>query len=298
MSAAPFSVALLGFTAFEYGAFEAFFKMVAVSRPPGYRAQTDIQAAELIIVNADNAAVISQMIRSGPVNRPVLLIGHSDAGTGWPLLPRPIRLTNVLATLNRLAIEQKAPPVTPSAPVTMSPAIAAPVVAAPPPQAPRDIAPYLLSPAEDHTALTTFDDADDVLVVDDSDVALKFMEGRLQSFGFRVHLARSGEECIMMLGKHNFRCVFLDVMMSGLDGYQTCRVIKQRKYETRRAPTVVMMTSKGGPFDKVRGAMAGCDGYLVKPLDEAKLIKVLFHHKVSTSQKTSINLQERLSQMK
>ena len=134
---------------------------------------------------------------------------------------------------------------------------------------------------------------DDILVVDDSDIALKFMQEHLGSFGFRVHLAKSGEECLMMLNQSKFRCVFLDVMMSGIDGYQTCRVIKQRKYPDGSAPTVVMMTSRSGAIDRVRGALAGCDGYLVKPVDETKLIKALFQHKVSNSPQTATNMRKR-----
>jgi two-component system, cell cycle response regulator len=97
----------------------------------------------------------------------------------------------------------------------------------------------------------------------------------------------------MMLTKSKFRCVFLDVMMTGIDGYQTCRVVKQRKYPDGSAPTVVMMTSRSGAIDRVRGALAGCDGYLVKPVDETKLIKALFQHKVSSSPATATNMRKR-----
>jgi CheY-like chemotaxis protein len=69
--------------------------------------------------------------------------------------------------------------------------------------------------------------------------------------------------------------VFLDVMMEGLDGYQTCKAIKGRRYPGGKAPAVVMLTSRGGTIDKVRGTFAGCDAYLTKPLDEAKMLKVL-----------------------
>jgi DNA-binding response OmpR family regulator len=67
-------------------------------------------------------------------------------------------------------------------------------------------------------------------------------------------------------------------MMEGLDGYQTCRAIKQRKYSDGKPPVVVMLTSRGGTIDKIRGTLAGCDAYLTKPLNERDLIAVLAKH--------------------
>lgn len=119
---------------------------------------------------------------------------------------------------------------------------------------------------------------DDILVVDDSDVALKFMQNRLTRYGFRAELARSGEEALTRLSASKFKFVFLDVMMEGIDGYQTCRAIKQRKYASGRPPVVVMLTSRGGSIDKIRGGLAGCDAYLTKPLNEVELLKILSKH--------------------
>ncbi|MBC7649839.1 MAG: response regulator [Vitreoscilla sp.] len=116
---------------------------------------------------------------------------------------------------------------------------------------------------------------DDILVVDDSDVALKFMQNRITRYGFRAELAKSGDEALIRLSAEKYKFVFLDVMMEGLDGYQTCRAIKQRKYGSGKAPVVVMLTSRGGSIDKIRGGLAGCDAYLTKPLNEAELLKVL-----------------------
>ena len=119
---------------------------------------------------------------------------------------------------------------------------------------------------------------DHILVVDDSDIALKFMRNRLTRFGFRTDLANSGEEALGRLGVRPYKFVFLDVMMDGLDGYQTCRAIKQRKYGDEKPPVVVMLTSRGGTIDKIRGTLAGCDAYLTKPLNERDLIAILSKH--------------------
>jgi two-component system cell cycle response regulator len=82
------------------------------------------------------------------------------------------------------------------------------------------------------------------------------MQLRLHRLGFQTSLASSGDQALQMLDARRYAFVFLDVMMAGLDGLQTC---KRRAYP----PRVIMLTSKGGPVDKLRGAIAGCDGYLV-----------------------------------
>ncbi len=121
-------------------------------------------------------------------------------------------------------------------------------------------------------------DVDHILVVDDSDIALKFMRNRLSRFGFLADLVNSGEEALGRMNTKPYKFVFLDVMMEGLDGYQTCRAIKQRKYSDGKPPVVVMLTSRGGTIDKIRGTLAGCDAYLTKPLNERDLIAVLAKH--------------------
>jgi CheY-like chemotaxis protein len=117
---------------------------------------------------------------------------------------------------------------------------------------------------------------DHILVVDDSEIALRFMAGLLERYGFQVHLARSGQEAIERAGQRHFTFVFMDVNMPGLDGFQTCKAIKRRVWpDGQEPPTIVMLTSRDTPVDKLRGTMAGCDAYLTKPLAEAALLKVV-----------------------
>ncbi len=133
-------------------------------------------------------------------------------------------------------------------------------------------------PSANTVAADSAMDVDHILVVDDSDIALKFMRNRLSRFGFHADLVNSGEEALGKMNTKPFKFVFLDVMMEGLDGYQTCRAIKQRKYSDGKPPVVVMLTSRGGTIDKIRGTLAGCDAYLTKPLNERDLIAVLAKH--------------------
>lgn len=131
-------------------------------------------------------------------------------------------------------------------------------------------------------APATQDSLPTVLIVDDSDVALKFMQSRMRVFGYTAQLARSGEEALALIAQKDFQFVFLDVMMAGLDGYQTCRAIKQNRSKQASVPVVVMLTSRGGTIDKIRGSMSGCDAYLTKPLNEQQLGLVLSKHGAAT----------------
>ena len=113
-----------------------------------------------------------------------------------------------------------------------------------------------------------------VLVVDDSLPVRKFMEAKLAPFGFDVDYVETGEQAIGLPGDKPYTCIFLDVILPGVDGYQVCKMIKTKK-RTGKAPAVVMLTSKSSTFDKIRGSMAGCDAYLTKPVDEEKLLETM-----------------------
>ena len=76
----------------------------------------------------------------------------------------------------------------------------------------------------------------------------------------------------MTRSKH-YDIVFLDIMLPGIDGYRVCKAIKADK-RTKHLP-VVMLTSKDGTIDKVRGIMAGTNVYLTKPLERHELIQAI-----------------------
>ncbi len=115
---------------------------------------------------------------------------------------------------------------------------------------------------------------DAVLVVDDNATVRAFMQAKLAPFRFEVDFAENGEEAVGLTGGREYACVFLDVVMPGIDGYQVCKLIKGNKQAIKKT-AVVMLTSRSSPFDKLRGSLAGCDEYLTKPLDEDRLLEVI-----------------------
>jgi twitching motility two-component system response regulator PilG len=118
-----------------------------------------------------------------------------------------------------------------------------------------------------------------VLVVDDSPLMRTFMQNKLSPYGVQPEFAASGEEALFKISKQHFDLIFLDVMLPGMDGYDVCKMIKKNK--DNALMKVVMLTSKDKTFDKIRGTMAGCDGYLTKPVDEMKLRAIIERHSVA-----------------
>lgn len=98
--AAAYTVALVGFTQSESATFESFFRMAA-RRPPAYEVQDEVIDAQILVVNADNLQAI-HLVQHAELPGRVLLIGHTDAGTGWPLEKKPVKLVSVLAALDQL----------------------------------------------------------------------------------------------------------------------------------------------------------------------------------------------------
>jgi CheY-like chemotaxis protein len=97
---AAYTVALVGFTQQESATFESFFRLAA-RRPPAYRVQEEVLDAQLLLVNADNAQAVA-LVRDAPLPGRVLAIGSHDAGTGWPLEHKPVRLVSLLGSLDAL----------------------------------------------------------------------------------------------------------------------------------------------------------------------------------------------------
>ncbi|MCY7315475.1 MAG: response regulator [Rubrivivax sp.] len=125
---------------------------------------------------------------------------------------------------------------------------------------------------------------DHILIVDGSDVALRFMSEQLQRFGFEVHLARSGTQALEHVAKRHFAFVFIDVTMHGIDGLHTCKAIKHQAAAGglhSPAPTVVLMTTRSRVADRLRFKRAGADACLVKPLREAELLKIVGDREVA-----------------
>ena len=109
-----------------------------------------------------------------------------------------------------------------------------------------------------------------VLVVDDILANVKLLEARLQAEYFEVLTANSGQQALDVLARERVDVILLDVMMPGMDGFETCRHIKSN-HATHHIP-VVMVTALDQPSDKVLGLESGADDFLTKPVDDIALV--------------------------
>jgi CheY-like chemotaxis protein len=108
------------------------------------------------------------------------------------------------------------------------------------------------------------------LVVDDSIAIQKSIELKLAGLEqiAGIDFADSGETALEKAETCQYDLIFLDVMMPGIDGYETCARLR-KKPEYKKTP-IIMVSGKTSPLDEVKGVMAGCTTYLTKPVqDEA-----------------------------
>lgn len=114
-----------------------------------------------------------------------------------------------------------------------------------------------------------------VLVVDDSELMRKIIGLELgkAAVPLNVDCAQNGEEALAMVAAKTYDFIFLDVMMPGIDGYETCGQI--RKIAAMKKTPIIMLSAKTSPLDEVKGVMAGCTNYVTKPIKSAEFQNML-----------------------
>ncbi|MCO5100008.1 MAG: response regulator [Burkholderiaceae bacterium] len=114
-----------------------------------------------------------------------------------------------------------------------------------------------------------------VLVVDDSPTVRQQLSIAFSRMSVSCDAAASADEALARLAETHYDLVLVDVVMPGVDGYKLTRQIRRR----HRGVPVIILTSRSSPFDLARGALAGCNSYLVKPVPlrqlEAAVVKQL-----------------------
>ena len=159
-------------------------------------------------------------------------------------------------------------PVEPQAEITAQPAPTEGVTQA----APASSTTTPISPIE--TAEEPSADGYCALVVDDSVAIQKSLEINLATLPQinTIDFADSGESALEKADARQYDLIFLDVMMPGIDGYETCTRLR-KKPEYKKTP-IIMVSGKTSPLDEVKGVMAGCTTYLTKPVQQEAFQKL------------------------
>jgi two-component system OmpR family response regulator len=107
-----------------------------------------------------------------------------------------------------------------------------------------------------------------VLVVEDKVKLATLLSRGLRKEGLSADISTSGEEALWMAASAPYDAVILDVMLPGIDGFETCRRLRD---EGVWSP-VLMLTARGSVDDRVAGLDSGADDYLTKPFSLRELL--------------------------
>ena len=241
-------VALHGFSDFERRALGSFFRLAA--RPALALEQVrELADAAVIVADADHRDTVEQLVALQRVADTVFIGGRCPAGAA-ACLSRPIDALHVLREIE-LLVQRRA-------------------ALLPPQPSPKAAAPR-------HAARLS------ALLVDDSPIALRFLQVRLQGLGVDSDLSNGSGRALELLAQRSYGFVFIDVELgegSALDGLALCQHIKRaHRHVEGRSPVLVMVSAHDSEVDRARGTFAGCDHYLPKPAADKALRQLLSQYR-------------------
>jgi two-component system cell cycle response regulator len=256
-----FVLEMVGFSDAEKAMLTSTFRLTG--RRPMFYAEPSSpdERTDVHLVNADNPEALKQLQSNPPnIHAPAVLVGRTRVSTGWPFVDKPIhwmRLFEQLDLVMQAALRERAKRQGSTDTKWDGRTYRRSIDKDAPPE------PVFIEPNPTET----------VLVVDDSATVRAFMRAKLAPFRFDVDFAADGETAIDMAQAKAYTCIFLDILMPGMDGYQVCKLIKSSS--ATKDTRVVMLSSKSSTFDKFRGNWAGCDAYLGKPVGEDELLATI-----------------------
>jgi two-component system alkaline phosphatase synthesis response regulator PhoP len=135
-----------------------------------------------------------------------------------------------------------------------------------------------------------------VLLVDDEPDILEFVSYNLKKEGYKVYTASNGKEGVALAEKHKPNLVLLDVMMPGMDGIETCDIM--RSIPELKNVIIAFLTARGEDYSQVAGFDAGADDYITKPIKPKVLLSRLKALLRRTGGESSSNSEHSLDQGK
>lgn len=114
---------------------------------------------------------------------------------------------------------------------------------------------------------------DRILIVDDDPDIRNILEIYLEKEGFKIITCNEGNKAIQAIDTHSPDLIILDIMMPGLDGYETCQAIRKKT----NAP-ILFLSAKEDDFDKILGLRLGGDDYITKPFSPGVLVARIKAH--------------------
>ena len=137
-----------------------------------------------------------------------------------------------------------------------------------------------------------------LLVVDDTPTNLQVMAECLASTGYRLLVAEDGPSAVALARQARPDLILLDIMMPRMDGYETCRLLKD--HATTQHIPILFMTARTDLEAKVKGFQMGAVDYITKPYQEEEVLARINAHLTISRQKHALEqmLEERNRFMK
>jgi DNA-binding response OmpR family regulator len=128
-----------------------------------------------------------------------------------------------------------------------------------------------------------------VLIVDDTPANIDVLHNILNEQGFQIAVALNGEQGLSYVPRFDPDLILLDIMMPGIDGFETCKRLKSNK-PTKDIP-VIFLTAKAGSEDIVKGFKLGAVDYITKPFQlEEVLVRIETHSNLRQTTKKNEQL--------
>lgn len=108
----------------------------------------------------------------------------------------------------------------------------------------------------------------DILLVEDDERIVEFVRRGLNAEGYKVEVARTGQQAVALGMSETFRLIILDLSLPGLNGLQVCEHLRAEHVDT----PILMLTAMDTVQDKVVGLRAGADDYMTKPFAFEELL--------------------------
>ena len=107
-----------------------------------------------------------------------------------------------------------------------------------------------------------------LLLVEDDEGIIRFLEKGLREAKYAVDVARDGDDALYKASLNEYDIIILDIMIPGRDGLEVCRELRDRGSKV----PVIMLTARADVRDRVLGLDVGADDYLTKPFQVSELL--------------------------
>jgi CheY-like chemotaxis protein len=311
-----YRVALQGFNGNDRGAL-ALCLQFSAGRKVGYDEVVDAAHADFLIVDADADDALPEQVRAAGRLRDAVFVGTRPVAGALSQVPRPIDADAIVRELDELlalrhaeaagvtvevglpldermpSFEASGAGATLEAPTDEVPSAwrdapssieRAGALASPEPPTLDERVESRAPPSPAELRPTSKESAraaapPDALVLDDSEIAVRFLCRLLTDFGFRAHPVRDSAAAWALLQGQRFAVAFLDIVLDEAepqDGIALCQRIKQQPPRPDRGAACVMLVSGDArPADQVRARLAGGDAFLAKPLSRGSVARAL-----------------------